>query len=109
MDYLYFFITSEQLEDEIFSDFFFPVLKGDYLLQADFKDDQKTVDCDIVFLCGTEESHEKEEMITGWKNRTSGSFRSYSIPGGHYFESRDNLNLIIDILDKTVGKERSHT
>jgi surfactin synthase thioesterase subunit len=78
-------VSNEILENEDLFSFFSPIMRSDFKiledsepLGADFK-----VSTPIVALMGDKE--ETAENIENWKNFTSGAFRSYLLPGNHFF------------------------
>lgn len=101
----YGFVTASQLQNENFQEYYLPAVKNDYLLQLSFQDDNYILPCDIVGLYGTNDKKLSVDTMRKWEKRTNRHYQEYAFEGEHFFENKNHLNEILDIIQHHGGNQ----
>lgn len=95
----YGFIRSEDLENKTFVDFYLPVLKADYILQSEYEyTGGSKLPCPVLALYGSQDDRISKSALEKWKDYTDKECTLKAIEGGHFFETRENIAEICDII-----------
>lgn len=97
------FAEKQQLENQDFINYYLPVLKDDYIMQASYNyKATEPLECNITALYGKNDPKINEQSISKWSEYTNGTFKVFSFDGEHFFENRNNLAEIIKILTEAI-------
>ncbi len=93
-------------ENEELFDLFLPILRADFTANEaySYKEKGSRLNSDITVISGTKEDIGIEEIL-GWKEHTSKSFRAHKLDGDHFFIN-SSYKAVIDIINKTLEKEK---
>ncbi|MDN4524097.1 thioesterase II family protein [Fictibacillus fluitans] len=76
----------EIIEDPIIFDFYEPMLRADFKLNATYQfTDREKLDCSISVLSGNKDKAVGTESLSSWREVTTGSATFEMFEGGHFF------------------------
>ena len=104
------FLDPNVVQDEMFLEFYMPVLKADYKMQVDYQcipDYQ--LECHIYTLYGKEDKVIDGEKLEHWQAFTKNQVHQVGFTGEHFFENRENLGEICNLIQSAFvhNEERS--
>ncbi|MFF9347079.1 thioesterase II family protein [Streptomyces sp. NPDC014734] len=74
------------LDDPEMLELILPVLRGDYRALETYEDTAgRLLTCPVVALTGDRDPEAPVEDIQGWRDHTSGDFRTHVFGGGHFY------------------------
>lgn len=83
------FITEENLKDQMFLNFYLPVLKADYIMQANYKPKNSfKLSCPIICLYGKQDEFIEWKHLKNWQQYSSQKVTCVGFEGKHFFENK---------------------
>ena len=104
------FLDPNVVQDEMFLEFYMPVLKADYKMQADYQCTLNyQLECPIYTLYGKEDEVIVSEKLEHWQIFTKNQVHKVGFLGGHFFENRENIEEICSLIQSAFvyNEERS--
>ncbi|WP_320775921.1 thioesterase II family protein [Streptomyces sp. CRN 30] len=98
---------AELLDDPELLELILPALRGDYRALAAYEDTPgRLLSCPVVALVGDRDPQASAEDVQGWRDHTSGEFRTHVFEGGHFFlndHGKEAADLIRGLLPVHAG------
>lgn len=98
---------AELLDDPELLELILPALRGDYRALAAYEDTPgRLLSCPVVALVGDRDPQATAEDVQGWRDHTSGEFRTRVFEGGHFFlddHGKEAAGLIRGLLPAHAG------
>jgi len=100
------YMDDSLIEDEMYANYFLPVLKADYLLQQKYVDVYfKKLDCPLLVLYGENDIQIDKNKLSDWKQFSSSEVLFESIEGGHFFVNKENIIKFLPMLQEKILKK----
>jgi len=92
-------IDSDMLEDEDFTDYYFPLIREDFRFCAEYRvPEAEMLNCPVIAVYDSKDAKINPEKIEKWAQFTNASFRVHQVDGGHYY--LDNPEKVMQILPR---------
>lgn len=101
------YVTPELLENPFMFEYFAPIVRKDFFIQENYKNENnRKLNVPVVAMYGKEDlALEEKSSIGHWKNYTSGDFAIEEFHGSHFY-LEEELDKVAAVIDRRIMEVR---